>query len=385
MADTNHLGLITKHSPIPLYAQLRDILNHRIRSGDIRPNQRVPSERKLAEQYGVSRITAKQAIQELEQSGTIYRVSGKGTYVSELNESRVRQARERKLIGVLVKNIAPFFFGQILTGIEDAVRPDDYSVLFGKTEYNLQKTLKYVETFAAKHVAGVVFEPITTATPQDNAEIIGALRSCGIPFVLIDRPLPDEACDVVITDNRDKARQITEHLIQLGHKRIAFVYDRLCYTIEERLAGYLDAHKAASLPVDKSFIYAVGDISPYAEQFPELDDLFIGSSRPTAIFADNVEWAMAVMGQARRLGLAIPGDVAVVSYDDADFCRQLDVPLTTVVQPLIEIGRTAGSILLDRISGKDYPPRQVVLKSRLNIRSSCGTKMAKTKLIAQSI
>ena len=188
---------------------------------------------------------------------------------------------------------------------------------------------------------------------------------------------------MVITDNRDKARLMTEHLIRLGHKRIAFVYDRLCYTIRERLAGYMDAHRSASIPVEKSLIYCVGDISPYAEQFRELNDLLlIGPARPTAIFADNVEWAMAVMGQARRLGLTIPDEVAVVSYDDAEYCRQLDVPLTTVVQPLIEIGHTAGSILLDRISGKDYPPRQVVLESRLVIRRSCGAEqLARTEAV----
>lgn len=385
MADADNSIFITKHSPIPLYVQMRSILERRIRSGDISPNQQVPSERKLAEHYGVSRITAKQAIQDLERDGVIYRISGKGTYVSEPHESRIRQARERKLVGLLVKNITPYFFSQILTGIEDTVRPDGYSVLFCKTEYNLKKTLEYVETFAAKHVAGVVFEPITTATPHDNLDIINALRSHGIPFVLLDRPIDGETCDVVVTDNRDKARMMTEHLVQLGHRHIAFVYDRLCYTIRERLAGYMDALKAASIEVEKSLIYCVGDISPYAEQFPELNDLLSGPNRPTAIFADNVEWAMAAIGQVRRLGLSIPDEVAVVSYDDAEFCRQLDVPLTTVVQPLIEIGRTAGSILLDRIAGKDYPPRQVVLESRLSIRRSCGAEKTQTELVGQTV
>jgi DNA-binding LacI/PurR family transcriptional regulator len=217
---------------------------------------------------------------------------------------------------------------------------------------------------ADERVGGVILSPADRLGSG-----VEALLGLSIPVVAYDRMLDDDRIDSVVVDNADGVRRATEHLIWLGHERIAFVGGR---ADTETGAGRLDGYTAAMRGSGRvPFASNGGFRRELAEE--EVGALVATPQRPTALVVANNQMTLGALRALRRAGLSVPDDVAVVGVDDAAGAEVVDPPLTTMAQPVREMGRTAMTLLRERIEHRyDGAPRRIVLPLELKVRSSCG-------------
>jgi LacI family transcriptional regulator len=190
--------------------------------------------------------------------------------------------------------------------------------------------------------------------------------------VIFDRPVSDPALDVVLVQNSAGARHMVEHLIEHGHKRIAFMgLSRNLFTINARFLGYRRAMHDAGFEEDTFF-----GCSSQADTLQVLQQKLQSANGPTAIFTSNTLATRYVLGALVQLGVKMPNDVAFAGFDDFDMAECTSPSLTVVRQPAQEMGRVATSLLFDRIARGEMPKtgNKIVLPVEIVLRRSCGCK-----------
>jgi DNA-binding LacI/PurR family transcriptional regulator len=200
---------------------------------------------------------------------------------------------------------------------------------------------------------------------------------------LVNRCFRDIQTNYVIADNCAGACEAVEHLIRLGHRRIGCIGWVECTAVEDRLRGYRLALGRHAIPYDEMLVRGILDeerqnyagVEPASGGYQEMKQLLQLGQRPDAVFAVSDRLAVGAMRAITEAGLQIPGDVALVGFDDVRYAADLD--LTTVAQPAFETGKTAAEILIGQIeggdrNGSDDKLQQIVLPTRLIVRGSCG-------------
>ncbi len=322
-------------------------------------------------------------------------VSGSPHRVSEGTRNRVLAAVERlqyqpnlvarglkkrvtHTIGLIVPDISNPFFPAIARGIEDVANRAGLAVLLCNTDEDLGKERSYLTLLRKRMVDGLIF-----ATVGANTEHLRMLRRQHIPAVLIARAPDGVEIDAVLVDNRRGAREATEHLLRLGHQRIAFIGGPATVSpAKERHAGYRDALGGAGVRADPLLVVdgafrAEGGAAAVGE-------LLRRGVRFTAIIAGNDLMAIGAMEELRRRGRRLPEDVAVVGFDDIMFASLVEPPLTTVAQPTYRMGALAMERLLDLIGGGSRAPRRLVLDPQLVVRRSCGAGIERRPDVVRS-
>jgi len=200
---------------------------------------------------------------------------------------------------------------------------------------------------------------------------IARLRARGEPFVLFDEVVQDSALLSVRAAERDGGRQLTEHLIERGHRRIAFAGARVPWAVvEQRFLGFRDALAAARIGHSRELeLFEAGGYEP-SGGVEMARKLLALPAPPTAIICGSDLLALAVMWVIRNSGLRVPDDVAVAGFDDFAFSSLVEPSLTTVAVPAYEMGRTAATMLIDHLEGRDPPQRHAVFGVDLQIRAS---------------
>ncbi len=371
---------ISRESTIPLHLQLLNQLRHLILSGHWPPGARLPSETTLQRQLGISRSTVRQALHRAENEGLIERVPGKGTFVARSPAHRTNN----HLIGYITFDFLSDFQRQMLSGAEHAARSRGYRILFCNSSLDVTEEDRLLDQLLADRVGGILIWPALDSNPARR--LFRLARQCLTPLVLMDRTLPGIQCDHVSSDHYTGAYQATEHLIRLGHRRIAFLSRPILQLIPvaERLRGYRAALQAAHIPPLDPWLIGTPDqemgtgyaLRTYnaasSQEIEELVRRLDRPDRPTAIFAMNDLMAMQALKAATLVGLRVPEDLSLVGFDDMDLVRHLEVPLTTVAQDTFALGRRAAELLVERIEGYQGPPRQEVLPTQLRVRASTG-------------
>jgi len=274
--------------------------------------------------------------------------------------------QETKILSLLITDITNPFFTTVARGAEDAAKRYGYRLLFGNSDENLDKESDYVDMVLSTRVDGVLFAP----AGDRSAVHLEKLTKHNVPFVIIDREVPGAACDMIIGNSRHGARQLTEHLIALGHRRIALINGSSeISTARDREAGYVEALKLNGIEIDRSLIAQTG-----YKQFDATDVLHRWLSmpdRPTAVFAANNFLALGVIHSLRGMGLSVPDDMSVVCFDDLGLASTLDPFLTVAAQPAYQFGSMGIQLLIERIRGNAGPePRKIILPAELVIRRS---------------
>jgi GntR family transcriptional regulator, arabinose operon transcriptional repressor len=220
----------------------------------------------------------------------------------------------------------------------------------------------------------VFFAPLELTPAKDNVNrrIMAAFARAKIPVVLLDRcylPYPQRSDnDLVGIDNRRTAYVATEHLIQVGARRIAFLGKTLsASTVDARIAGYREALLAHNRLCDEDLVTR-GD--PADESFV---DSVLQTQNPDAFLCANDHTAANLMQVLIRLNRRIPEDIRIVGIDDVKYASLLPIPLTTQHQPCLDLGRVAMAAMLERVENPDLPPRDILLNCRLVVRKSCGS------------
>lgn len=279
----------------------------------------------------------------------------------------LRNGRSR-LIGLVVSEIANPFFAALTREVGHAAQEAGYSVIVCDTDEDVVRETAMLDVLRAQRVAGIILAPAGSGLAY-----IGSLRArLNGPSVIVDRRLPDFACDYVGLDNRAAGRLIGEYLVRLGHRRIGFVAGREgISTADDRLAGFIGALAGAGVAVDAG-LHVRADFRGDAA-YNAVQPLLTRVDRPTAIVAANNLMALGVLQAAHELGFTCPDDISIAGIDDFPWSGAMRPRLTTVAQPIGEIGRTAVECLLARIRGEltdDF--RDVAHPARLLVRDSCA-------------
>jgi LacI family transcriptional regulator len=275
--------------------------------------------------------------------------------------------RSTQTIALLLPDITNPFYAELVTGIQQLTRERDYTMLLCTTDFDPEQEERYLRLLRAKHVDGALVDGLVLP-PERIARFV----EDGFPIVCLDRDVDSRSVPLVQVDNRMGARLATEHLLALGHTRIAHVMGAAARISEERLLGYQAALTHAGLAPDSSLI-AFGGFTETGGH-DAMQSLLEIQPALTAVFAANDLSAIGAINAIAASGRSVPADVSVVGFDDVRLAPYTTPPLTTIRQPAEEIARHSTELLLGMIEGRPpgklhhiFPPELIVRASTAHI------------------
>ncbi len=269
-------------------------------------------------------------------------------------------------IGVALPMSANPFLHELRAGIEVEALRQGLSVIGSDTGEDEQREERAVANLLAHHINGLVIVP--TAGWEDGA--LRMLRGRPVPFVVLDR-LQSLAVDQVVVENEASAASLVDHLLALGHRRIAVIggIEGLT-TTAERLRGYAVAHQRHNVPVDQSLIFDGGSTEMQGRR--AMLKILALPQRPTAVFVCNDSMTLGALRALQEEGLQVPRDLALVAFDDLPWADVVEPRITAAAQPSFAMGARAVQLLRRRMHNADAPSQVLRLQAEITHRTSCG-------------
>ncbi|MFI7060662.1 LacI family DNA-binding transcriptional regulator [Kribbella sp. NPDC050124] len=329
---------------------------------------RRPTVQDVAREAGVSPSTVSRALHTRGYASPAVRARVRAAaarigYVLDHNARNLR-SRTSTSIGVLISDLRNPFYADLAAGIEEELRAAEYQMVLVNDNGDPAEEMRAAETLLAMRVPGVIVTPVTAKCPR-------VLQENGVHVVCADRELGRGNGDVVMSDNKAGARELTDHLLALGHTRIGLLIDETKWsTGAGRLAGFRAAHLDNLVDLDEDLIaYTSFD----AEAARETTRKLLNDHEVTAIISANNVLAQGALAELKDRRLKIPRQLSVAAYDDVPWMSLVQPALTTVDQHTVELGRNCARLLLARIRG-DLPAKRRIVRvpPRLIVRGSTG-------------
>ena len=359
---------IEKGSPVPLYKQLKRIIENQIKSGDKKPGDLISSEKEFCQQHGVSQITVRKAIFELVNEGVLYRIAGKGTFVAgpEQGSRGISKLKTDNIGFVISREHHPIFsntfYSYVFAGVEEEARAHGYNLIYQVLDEKLMfdpSTFKLIEE---RKVDGLIL------VGEMSHSFISNLKAKDIPIVLVDHYIENSGLDAVVTDNAKGTADMIKYLADLGHRQIGFLGATLEHgSFMERFEGYKAAMRKNHLELNDDFVQTGLLWNGYGI----MEKMFRLEKLPTAIFTCNDLMAIRAMAAIQDKGMKIPEDISIAGFDDIDMSEQIHPPLTTVRVQKDEMGRIGVKRLIQRIKNSSRRAEKVVVPTELVVRKSC--------------
>jgi len=356
-------------SAVPRFEQVKNVIRQFITENGLGVGAPLPSEREWAQRLRVSQMTVHRALKELEREGVITRLVGKGTFV--LNTHTSPAPRHSLVLVFPLAEVASLttqniYYGPILQGILSALAETGCLVQFWSLGFD---QLRQIPPEVLTSRALLVFAPFEDARP-----VLEEWWAAGVPFVVIGASWQDTSFPCVDTDNFAAAQQVVDFLVGMGHRHIALLAGhRIAPNSRDRWDGFLAALRKHGLSVPPEWLIESelpSALSPTVQE--RLRTLFKGRVRPTALFAAGYYLAAEALWLLKGEGWRVPQDISLVAFDDPPSASYLEPPLTTVRQPLIELGRRAVFKLLSLLNGQIQPAVEK-LSVELVVRASVAS------------
>lgn len=335
--------------------------------GEIRRLPRQPSIKDIARIARVSHPTVSRALQNsplvnVKTAEKIRRIAKESGYRASAI-ARGLVTKRTRTIGLAVTTVADPFTSEVASGIEQAANDHGYSVYLADSNADPEREKKIVQTFAEQRVDGII-----VTSSRVGSLYIPMLSELMVPIVIVNDQHPGAFAHSVMICNEEGSRAVAEHMLGLGHKRVAFIGDRGGYQSDaERFEGYKQAMDAAGVPILSELVVR-GDGKPEGG-LRAMDRLLALSNPPTAVCCYNDMTALGAMRSIRMHGLRVPEDVSVAGFDDLFVASYTQPTLTTVRQPMRRMGRLAMESLIKLMTGQESPVR-VKVKGQLIVRES---------------
>lgn len=279
------------------------------------------------------------------------------------------QTRQTSMIGLVVTSISDPFWGDVMKGVEEVARESGFSVILSASHNDPEQEMAVIETFHRRRVDGIL-----VAASRITGNYKGRLNHIRVPTVLINSQAESEAglLHWVSVDDRKGAQLAVEHLLQLGHRSIGYLgISSRPRSNQQRLLGYQSALAAVSVPYyDARVVITPGDEASHEEDIAagraSLPRLL--EAEVTAIFCYNDMTAVGVLMACREQGIAVPGELSVIGYDDIRMASYVTPPLTTVQQPKVQLGSLATQVMMDLLNNRSG--RNHLLTPALMLRAS---------------
>jgi DNA-binding LacI/PurR family transcriptional regulator len=367
----------------PLYIKIIEHVKDQIHNNELKPYQQVPTEMELAERFKVSRITSKRALAELEKEGLIYRERGKGSFVKPQDVKESPSPRRGSAIKEMSKVISlivpkqemdsrPFDY---IVGVNNYLASRGYYLSVHTYHGKLDVARTLLQDLPRKGVGGIIYYPVNEGA---NLDILHILSLEGYPVITVDKYLPVPV-HYVVSDNFGGGRMAVTHLIENGHTRIGYLSIHgldAATSVRERFFGYCQGLRDYGLAVDQNrvvlgFIHQIRESSDKLDVYKKLVETMLRQD-VSAIQMMNDITAIQLIRACAEMGIRIPDQLSVIGFDDLEISSQLDVPLTTIAQDFVEIGRKAAEVLLDQVESKIQEQQRLIIPVKLVERSSSG-------------
>ena len=380
------------------YMAIYKELKEKIRAGEYRQDQKLPTEAELGSAFRVSRVTSRKALELLVRDGLIYRRQGAGSFVA----NAASRLGEGTLHGRMVTMLLPFSASQgramdLLRGASDYLTSHGYYLNVQICEHDLTRERDMLKSIFAAPVSGVLYYPISDVA---NVQVIYTHHLKGCRMVTIDKQIANLSIPAVMSDNGKGSYEAVQYLIARGHTRIGYVSDigiDEAVSVRDRYLGYCRALFDAGIAhseTDVSMINIKTALSAFPEFFktPDADSgdstfftdfykkilsrLLDAAGPVTAIHAVNDYVALHILAAARSLGVKIPEQLSIIGFDDIELAAQVDPPLTTVRQDFYAIGHESARILLERQGASAAGPIVRTISTKLVERKSVAVRLS---------
>jgi len=363
---------------LPLYQKVRVELERTL--ADMPIGGKIPTEYEIVQKYNVSRVTARMALKSLRKSGIVKSYPGRGSFLAKKISRPLDQEVKTKFLGVVV----PSTHGQlseIVRAIEAQATLRKYHMVLAHDGNDPEQQVRQIDNVLSAHVDGIILYPDREATERaDFIKLLSSLSKQKTPVVLLDRYIPGINLPCVMTDNIRGMYEATEHLICCGRRRLALIGFWETNTVhQDRRKGFLDALKDAG--IRKPVCEANTGIQPFDKAACEIVTGWIKGKTASTLPFDSIVCMNDTIARGafialKNAGLKVPEHVALVGYDNdhSELFRLNGLNLTSVEQPLAQMGATAVDMLLERIEG-NAPERMNnhrLLPPKLVVRTSCG-------------
>lgn len=295
-----------------------------------------------------------------------------GQVIEELGyrpNALARSLKQKKThtIGAIVANILNPFSTSIIRGVEDYCSKHGFSLILCNTDEDPAKEREYLEILADKQVDGLIIN-----TTGCNNELVKEFNK-QIPVVLLDRKVPEIPADTIAVDSRKGVDLIVSHLVKLGHRQVAIFtmpYSEVSPRTE-RVESYRAALAQQGIAFRPEWVVA----APATEEAVSaaVQKLLASPQPPTALIGANNLMTMAIVKSLKKLGISVPGKMAVIGFDDWEWADLIEPPVTVVSQPTYQMGQQAATLLIKRIRSKKIrKPSVVQFAPEIIVRKSCG-------------
>lgn len=352
----------------PKYLLIKSEIKNNIMEGIYSIGSKIPSESAFQKTYDVSRHTIRLAFSELVNEGYLLKKQGSGTYVHDgyLNE----HIKSNKTIGVITTYVSDYIFPSIIRGIEDELSQEQYSLMLSSTHNNVNKEKISLESMLNQHVDGIIIEPTKSSLLNPNLNYYVKIIQKKIPLLMLHAKYDELDVPAITMDDFKAGKIATDHLINLGHEKIALITKSDDHQGKKRLKGYVNALNENELSFESEHV-----ISYETETMDELPNrvqkVINGPSSPTAFVCYNDQIAVLLIKKLLAMGKKVPDDFSVVSIDNSYLSTTLpSLQLTSVNHPKEEMGKVAAKWMLEAIENKSFDKSPIVFEPELVIGNS---------------
>ena len=280
------------------------------------------------------------------------------------------KAADSLILGLIITDIGNPFFSNVARGVENVAFKNRHVMLICNTDENPEKEKFFLNSMLSEKVSGAIVVP---TTGNGNDRFFERLVADGFPMVMVDRRIKNLNVDSVSIHNESGAYQAVQRLVRNGHKRIGIICGiKGLSNTEERFEGYKKALKEAGIPISKELITYGNYVESGGREATET--LLSLGNPPTAVFSTNNLMTLGCIKELYKRKISIPGEMALIGFDDSTWAEALIPPLTTVKQPGYELGMNAAELLIKRLNNPDSSTINIVLNPELVVRESCGSK-----------
>lgn len=357
------------------YQAAKTLLRRKVLSGEVGHGEQLQPELELCRDSNLSRTTVRKAIADLVDEGLLVRYRGRGTFVN-FHRNRVQQ---RQLAFLVCRSNVAGAYDLLLRGAEEKASELGYQLLLANSQNDSAATWEQVVRLNEARVAGTIVVPLQTplSPNKTTSAVLNALRRSDQRVVLVDEFSADDSIPSICSQNREAMYELTCHLIKnRGYRRIAFLTSVCIEAVAEREEGFRRAMEEHGLEIPPEYFLEVAGRDPATQGSQEVDVFYAMRQPPEVIVCLHDLIAINVLKRCAERGWSVPGDMAVVGFDDLPQAGSCHPPLTTVHQPLLEMGRRAVELLDRQLRGETLIAHHERLSCRFVIRRSCGSTPA---------
>lgn len=336
------------------YIQLCKWIESLIYNGQLKYDDKLPSENMLCMKFNISRQTVRNALQSLEQDGMIRRVQGSGTFVAV--DVASNQSGERT-VGLIMSYMGDYIFPTVFSGIQNVLFANNISLQIAVTKNNVYTERVCLQRMLDSHLSGLIVEGSKSSFPTPNVDYYHELKKKKIPIIFFHNYYENVPGPRVLMDDYSSGYLLTQKLIENGHRNIAGIFKFDDYQGKERYRGFLECQFDHNIPFQDEQVkwFSTEDFDRSVADFErKLGHFLKRVSNCTAIVAYNDNVAIRLLDVIESRGMHVPDDISLVSFDDTELSKRSSLKIVDAIHPKVALGEKVATNMINMICYRDW-------------------------------